>query len=171
MKKKLLIRAAIGFVCGIAIGYLVPLISCLAAGHPVTLYSDRLRAALGSAAAALIVQAAVSGLYGAICMGGTVLYEIEHWPLIRAVALHYLLCIVPFLPIALLLNWCSGAVELLIMLGIMTVIYFLIWLIMFLRYRAEVRELNDINRRRSAHAAAADDTNPASGSKEDKGEQ
>ncbi len=170
MKKKLFLRAAIGFVFGIAIGYLVPLLSCLAAGHPVMLYSDRLRATLGSAAAALIVQAAVSGLYGAICMGGTVLYEIEHWPLIRAVAIHYLLCIVPFLPIALLLNWCSGAVELLIMIGIMTVVYFLIWLIMFLRYRAEVRELNDINRRRAEKPSDADDTNPASGTTDHKGE-
>ena len=107
----------------------------------------------------LLLPFLFSGLYGALCMGGTVVYELEDWPLLRVSLTHYLICIVPYLPISLLLGWNSGIAELLIVMGVMTVVYFIIWLIMFLRYRAEVRELNDINRR--AAQADADPANTA----------
>ena len=143
MKKSILLRAVIGFFCGIAIGFLVPLITCLAAGQPVSLYSARLLSMVKSPALALIVQAAASGLYGAVCMGGTVVYDIEHWPLLRAIAVHYLLCMVPFVPIALLLGWFDDAVTCLIMIGAMTVAYFIIWLSIYLSYKRQGRRMND----------------------------
>lgn len=150
MKKKLLLRAGIGFLSGIALGILIAVLST--AGGTVRLYSDLLRERTGSAAAAVLLNFLFSGLYGAICMGGTVVYDLDEWPLLRASLVHYLLCLLPYLPISLLLGWHTGIVELLIVIGIMTVVYFIIWLIMFLRYRAEVRELNEINRRRNADA-------------------
>ena len=90
-----------------------------------------------------------AGLYGAVCMGGTVVYDIEHWPMLRASLIHYLLCILLFPPIALFMGWSTDLLELLIVIGIMTVVYAVIGLIMYLIYRAQVRELNEINRQRN----------------------
>ena len=148
MKKKLFLRAGIGFLFGVAFGVLISVLSTL--GGTVRLYSDALFARTGSAAASIVLQLFFSGLYGALCMGGTIVYEIEEWPLLRVTLTHFLICMVPYLPISLLLGWNTGLVELLIVIGVMTVIYFIIWLIMFLRYRAQVRELNNILQRRKA---------------------
>ena len=150
MKKKLLIRAGIGFAFGAAVGTIIAVLSTAASENGVRLYSEVLFARTGSAAASLLLQILFSGLYGAVCMGGTVVYEIEEWPLVRASLTHYGMCMLLYLPISLLLGWNNGLSELLIVIGIMTAVYFIIWLVMFLRYRAEVRELNDINRRRNA---------------------
>ena len=63
----------------------------------------------------------------------------------QATFLHYLISILCFPPLALFLGWVSKPAEILVMSGAQTLCFFLIWLIMYLRYRAEVKELNELN--------------------------
>lgn len=148
MRKKLLIRSAIGLLGGIVVGVLISLLTSVGTGA-ARLYSEGLMERVKDAKIALLLQLLLSGLYGAICMGGTVVHDIESWPLLRACLIHYAICVLPYPPIALLLGWCRGAAELFLMIGIITVVYFLIWLILYLIYRAQVRELNLINQSRN----------------------
>ena len=89
MKKKLLIRAAVGFLFGIAMMLVVPV---LINGGPIArvVYSDALLARTGSPAAATLLTLLVMGLFGSFCFVGTLFYEIERWPLALATAAHYL---------------------------------------------------------------------------------
>ncbi|MER2235289.1 MAG: DUF3021 domain-containing protein [Candidatus Limivicinus sp.] len=140
MLTKALKRGAIGFSIGIVVSLII---SWLTGGGK--LVSDVLVQRIGSETGALIVDLILSGLFGAFCMAGTVFYEIEHWSLAKATFLHYLIVILCFPPLALFLGWVSKPAEILIMTGIQTVCFILIWLFMYLRYRAEVKELNELN--------------------------
>ena len=79
-------------------------------------------------------------------MAGTVLYEAERLPLAAATALHCVLCIGLFIPLALFLGWCSSVPELLIMTGCQLLGFFIVWLIMYARYCKEVKALNDMQK-------------------------
>ena len=140
MLTKALRRGAIGFLIGILMSLAISWLS-----QDGKLVSDTLVERVGSEAGALVLDLTLSGVFGAVCMAGTVFYEIEHWSLAKATFLHYLIIILCFPPLALFLGWVSKPAEILIMSGAQTFCFFLIWLIMYLRYRAEVKELNELN--------------------------
>ena len=150
MKKKLLIRAAVGFLFGIVMMVLVPPIlngGSVARG----ICSDALLARTGSPAAATLLTLLVMGLFGSLCLIGTLFYEIERWPLALATAAHYLSISLGYLIPAKLLCWGMPAKLLLCIEGVMTLGFFLVWLIMYLRYKAEVRELNELQKNVDKH--------------------
>ena len=88
----------------------------------------------------------LSALYGAICMGSAVLYDVDRLPLAVTSLLHCLICIVSFVPMSNFLCWSGGTADTWIMVGIQFAAYFIIWLIMYAKYRIEIRKLNEINR-------------------------
>lgn len=141
MKKQIMKMAGLGFLLGIAVN---SLISALTVGDlrvaPVLL--ER----IGSLRGAMLLEFALVGLFGAICMAGTVLYDAERLPLAAATALHCLICIGQFIPLALFLGWCSSAVEVLIMAGFQLLTFFIVWLIMYTRYRKEIKQLNEMQK-------------------------
>lgn len=138
MRAKSLKLAAAGFVYGMLIGNGI---AWLTGGTVVnTFLAER----LGSNAGSVILQTLLSGLLGAVAMGGVVLHEIESWSLARSALTHCLLIVGTYTVTALILRWADGWTELLIMISIQLVVYFIIWAIMFLRYRAEVQRLNEL---------------------------
>ena len=76
MLAKTLKRAGFGFLLGIVVCNIIVILSMN--DLPAT---QSLIEATGSLRAALIVQTAASGFYGALCMGTIGLYEIERWPM------------------------------------------------------------------------------------------
>ena len=132
-------RAGIGFLLGIA---LCTVITILTGGASKDLIEKA-----GGVKAALLLQTALSGLYGALCMGATVIYDAERIPHALSALCHCLCCIVPFFPLSLFLGWADGVAGAFIMAGIQLAVYFVIWLVLYVRYRAEVRELNDIQKK------------------------
>lgn len=138
-------RALSGFVLGMAVGNLIAALT----GHP-DIVSPALLERAGSLSAALLWQTILSGVIGAAGFGGMVLYEIERWPLRLTDAVHNALVLAVFLPCALVLGWINTAAEVLIMAGIMSAAHYVVFLIMCARYRAQVRELNELNELRKA---------------------
>lgn len=147
MKKKLLIRCALGFLFGMAAMFIVP---SLLSGEPIgrVIYTDELLARTGSPAAATALSLLVMGLFGALCVGGTLFYELESWPLACATAAHYLIMALGYLIPNLLLCWNMPLKLLLAIEGFMALGFAVIWLIMYLRYKREVLELNKLMKRR-----------------------
>ena len=90
----------------------------------------------------LLAQFIGSGIYGAVAMGGSVVYEIESWSVMRATLTHYLTVFVSFLIVNRLLGWFPGRVVIIaIITG--TVVYSLIWLFEYAVWKLQVRELNE----------------------------
>ena len=146
MRKKILTRCAIGFVFGVVMVLLIPAIFNRPADGSARLVSRPLIERFGSPGA-LAVSILLYGVYGALCMGGTLLYEIESWSIARATLVHYLIVALGYAAAAELLCWNLSAGTLLLIEGLMTLGFFLIWLILYLRGRAQVRELNAIRER------------------------
>ena len=149
MGKRILILAAIGFPMGVLIAFLIAL---MGSGSEMHFFSEMLLIRMGgNLSAATAVNILVCGLYGSACMVGTVFYDIERWPLALATVLHYLIVVLGCLCCFLLLGWGDGIRDYLITAGLQTAVFFLIWLIMYLRYKAQVKELNELNQKNKKH--------------------
>lgn len=144
---KTLRRAGIGFLLGIVIGNIIPMLGGAWNESGFISASMLLIERVGDVTLAIIIQNIVSGVFGAICFGGMSFYDIESWPLALATVSHCVVIIIFFLPIALLLGWVSTPAEILIMIGLQLVIYFLIWLIIYMNYRKQVKKLNELNQK------------------------
>ena len=139
-------RIISGFICGMAIGNLIAIAFsyCFSPEH-VLIFAPSLLEKAGSQANALALQTVLSGVYGAVGFGGMSFYEIEQWSLIKATVTHYVLILFTFILIGPYLGWVSLNVkDVGFMFILLTIAFFIIWLIMFLRYQAEVRELNNL---------------------------
>ena len=158
MRRSLINRAVTGFLIGNALIVIVCLLFNRAPDGTVRFVSERFIACTGSESAAVLLQTLLFGLYGAACFGGTMLYGIERWPLALATAAHYLIIAGLYVPVTMLLRWGMPAMEYLILEAAMLVGFFIIWLIMYLRYKAEVRQLNEI-REQMERARRDDDHN------------
>ena len=145
MLSSFLKRAGIGFLIGIALGNLI---AWLTSGGNGNIYNPAFVARIGGAAPAAICQTLLSGLLGAVSMGTMVFYEIERWPLALSTAAHFLAIEAFYVPIALVLGWAATPAELLISVAIQLVVFILIWLVMYLRYKAQVRVLNELLKKR-----------------------
>ena len=145
--KSFLKRAGIGALTGIAVDVFISALSAGSFTAPPILFEW-----FGSERAALVTELILTALYGAICMGTTVIYDSEvmsKLPLSLMSLLHCFICIAPFVPLSLLLGWCRSAAEILIVVGIQLVVYFIIWLIMYFQYKKQIKELNDIQKKYS----------------------
>lgn len=139
---KTLKRACFGFVLGMAIGNLIAAVL----GNS-EIISPLLLNRAGSQQGAFLMQTLLSGVIGAAGFGGISLYEIERWPLLLAVLIHYAIYMAVFLPSALLLGWISTVKDALIMTIVLALAQLFIFLIMCAVYRAQVRELNQLQRK------------------------
>ncbi len=142
MIRKTLRRAVFGYVLGMAIGNLIAALT----GHPNIVSAELLQKA-GSLNAALLWQTLLSGLIGAAGMGGTMLYEIERWPLLAIDIAHYALVMAVFVPVSRCLGWCREPAELAITAAIMFAVHFSIFCIMCAIYRRRVKELNTLQKK------------------------
>lgn len=142
LAKKCFKLAGIGFLVGIVAGNVIAGFT----GKPGSLVSPILIDRMGGETPAVLMQVFFSGLYGAATMSGVVLYDVERFPLALSTALHCLICVVPYIPLALLLGWAEKPSDILITACLQVIAFFLIWLIMYLRCKAEVRKLNELQK-------------------------
>ena len=140
MLKKTLKLAGLGVLIGITVCNIIT----IAVSNDVPVTASLIERA-GSMKAAFIIQTVLTGIYGALCMGTTVLYDAEKLPLAAASLIHCVICVCPFVPLSLFLGWSAGAVEVFIAAAMQTAGYFLIWLIIYLRYKKEIKDLNEMN--------------------------
>ena len=157
---KILKRAGIGFLLGMVIGNLIPLLGGTWDENGFIPASALLIERVGSITLAVIIQNVASGVFGALCFAGMTFYDIEKWPLALATVSHCGVILITFLPIALLLGWVYSLTEILIMVGIQITVYFLIWLIIYMNYRKQVRELNEINSKNQNKKSKTDSDQP-----------
>ena len=131
-KRQFILVSVIGAVIGIAI-WLIMLLT-----HNPKALSD------GSHSSDIIIlNVILSAVFGALCMGGAVVYDIEEWSILRATFTHFVIVFASFNVVGLSLKWFSfGSVEYWIIHAIMIVAYILIWLFQYLIFKRKVKELN-----------------------------
>ena len=97
----------------------------------------------------------LGGLYGAVAMGSSVIYDVEKWSIARATATHFLLMFALYFLLVLSLGWFRLDEPLFwIILGCMAVGYVLIWLFQYLSYSRKIREMNgSLNKMKSKESS------------------
>jgi len=89
----------------------------------------------------VIMQFVGSALNGIICMGSTIVYDIDNLGLSKVTLLHYVITLVSFFSFNFLLSW-FNEFNIILILAVFTVAYFIIWLVNYLIYKREIRRIN-----------------------------
>ncbi|MBO4898150.1 MAG: DUF3021 domain-containing protein [Clostridia bacterium] len=146
MIKKALKLSGFGFLLGIVICNIIVALCSFAETGEILAFPPLLAERTGGQMSAYILQLLLAGLDGAVCMGTVVFYDIEKWPLLLSTVLHYLAVMLIYIPVSIILCWITGVKEMLIVTGIMTAAYFVIWVIMYSIYKKQVKELNRLQK-------------------------
>lgn len=144
MKKKILLRSLTGAPIGLTISTFITIVfSALLGNGEYFPVPYELAAACGSEINAVILQTVFSMLYGAVWAGGSVIWEIENWSLLRMTLTHLVLLSAVTFPIAWFLQWIPHQVRgACLFFGIFFVIYAGVWISRYLAIRKQVEEIN-----------------------------
>ena len=141
--KKVFIRMLIGFIAGIAVGILIPVVT-----GTQSVASPSLIDRVGSKGAATAIHLFLSGIMGVAGFGGTLFYEADTWNVAKATTVHFSIVLAAYLSIGLLLDWFPLDIGwILLMVGIMTAAFFAIWIIMYLIGKSQTKKLNEIQKK------------------------
>lgn len=134
--KKTLLLAAVGFAAGLLVG-----LGFLSITGINTYFAQN-----GPGRLALYIG--LSSILGAVNLGTTTIYSLEHWGLLRCTLTHFLIAMATFSTVGFALGWLSlREPATLWMLPACVIAYFIIWLVMYLCYRREIRRINSALKR------------------------
>lgn len=146
MKKKIILRSLVGAPIGLALTVLITVFISLAIGdgnyYPVV---PMLIEECGSELKAMILQTICSLLYGAAMAGGSVIWEMEKWSILRQTVTHLVVCSVSMFPVAYFMYWMPhSVVGIIVYYGIFFAIYLGIWLFQYFMAKGHIEEMNKI---------------------------
>lgn len=147
LKDKAIVQGSVGFGLGVIICTVITAVTStdLYADGTIHLCAREYAEAVGNELTAFVIQSVLLGLYGALGMGGAVVYEIEEWSILRVTLTHFCTLVTAFFALAFYLRWVSitdgkALLELLLM---FVIPYAVIWLVNYLAYKLEIRRIND----------------------------
>ncbi len=142
MKKTVIKRLIIGFILGVIIGNSIAMVSSLFYGefHVIT---GTLKNSLGLVGG-IFLQSFLSGIIGMAGIGGMSFYDIEKWSLLSVTAAHFASIMVSFTIAYFSLGWGDRSwIMYLILFLIETIIFVIIWVIMYTNWKKTVNEMNE----------------------------
>lgn len=146
MKRKILLRGILGFPIGVAIGYIITIIISLfwAGGYYSPCVPD-LISIMGNEIYAVLVQALLCGLLGVGFAAASVIWEIEHWSIVKQTGIYFIIISVIMMPIAWITYWMEHSVAgVLGYFAVFALIFVIIWVIQFVIGKNNVKKMNEI---------------------------
>ena len=130
--KKVLILAAVGF----AVGFLVGLF--ILSFNGIREYQQQ------HGIGWLTLYLASSGLLGAVNMGATMVYSVERWGLLRTTLTHFTISMASLCAVGFSMGWLilRDAFTRWMLAGCIAA-YFIIWLVMYLGCKRQIRKINE----------------------------
>jgi len=147
-KKDLFIHlASIGFTLGVfGCGLISAVIATLTAGDgSIHFCNPEFLEMIGDPTLAILLQVLAEGLYGVIAFGGTFVYYIEEWGMMKATLSHFLMLSVSFFLMAYFLKWYTiySPTAILVFSLCFVTAYALIWFLEYLSYKSQIKKIND----------------------------
>lgn len=145
MKRKILLRSMLGFPLGLAIGYLITIVTSLiwANGY----YSPcvpELTVMMGNEINAVLLQAFLCGILGSGFAAGFAIWETESWGLVKQTGIYFLISSVIMMPIAYVLYWMEHSLKGVISyFGIFIFIFMIIWAVQYFIAKHNVKKMNE----------------------------
>ena len=144
LKKKIFHRILIGFPIGISVGNLIMiLISLRWANGYYSPCVPGLITAMGNEINAVMIQTFLCGLLGIGFSASSVIWEIEHWSIVKQTGIYFLIISVIMLPIAYFMYWMEHSVTGFVSyFGIFILIFAVMWIIQFITGKHNVKKIN-----------------------------
>ena len=145
MKKTILLRSLLGAALGLAVNAVITIMISLAVGDG-SYYAvvPRLADHLGGELNAVIFQAVLSMVYGAVFGGASLIWEKDDWSILRQTLTHLALCSLATFPVAYFCLWMPHSVlGALVYFGIFFSVYLVIWVSQYGAMKKRVRQLNE----------------------------
>lgn len=144
MKKKIILRGLFGLPVGIAIGFVITLLSSICIGdgsfHPVT---PELIQTTGNELNAVILQTILCAIIGVGFAMASVIWEIDSWSLAKQSGVYFLIISVVMLPIAYFANWMKHSITgVLSYVGIFVMIFAAVWISQYLLWKRRIKKMN-----------------------------
>ena len=145
MKKKILLRSLLGIPLGICLGYLITFfISFLWADGHYSPCVPELTLRLGNELYAVVLQTLLCGVLGASFGASSVIWEIEHWGLVKQTGIYFLVISVIMMPIAYITYWMEHSLAgILRYFGIFVFIFIIIWIVQYTIAWHTVKKMNE----------------------------
>lgn len=145
MKKKILARCLLGAPLGLAVSTIIAVVISLVLNdggyHAVA--PDLIRDC-GGELNAVILQAALSMLYGAAWAGASVIWEMERWSVLKQTAVHFAVASLATFPIAYFTRWMSRDLKgILFYFGIFFLIYAVVWVSQYSVLKKRIAQMNE----------------------------
>ena len=149
MKKQILSRGFVGFPVGIAIGFVITLISSACVGdgsyYPVT---PELIGSMGNELNAVILQTVLCGIIGSGFAMASVIWELDSWSLAKQSGIYFLIACIIMLPIAYITNGMKHSIAgILSYVGIFVVIFVIVWIAQYLNWKRKIKRMNECFRK------------------------
>lgn len=145
MKKKVILRGLFGLPTGIALGYVITVVISLIWGKGY--YAPcvpELIDVMGSEIGAVVLQMVLCGVLGIGFAASSVIWEIEHWSLVKQTGIYFLIISVIMMPTAYFSYWMEHSVMgALSYFGIFVLIFAVIWVVQFVMGRRNVERMNE----------------------------
>lgn len=91
-----------------------------------------------------MLQYLLSGVLGAACAAGSVVWETEDWSIFKQTVIHFFILSLSMLPIAYFTYWMAHtAAGIAGYFGIFIAIYFLKWLVQYLSWKRRIQIINN----------------------------
>lgn len=154
MKKKIIIQCLQGGFIGLSISYLISIvISLLLADGHFHAVAPALIEQCHTEMNAVLRQALGSISCGILWAGLSVIWEIDHWSLLRQTTIHLSIGSIGSFSIAYFMLWIDGhIVSILGFFGIFFMIYFIIWIVIYMITKNHIQQINDqLHKNQSIH--------------------
>ena len=140
LKSRFILKASVGFALGVVVDIIIHMCFILSGDHFLLSGEVIDKSVLLS----LYRELFLSGILGLIGNGSAVIYEIESWSILKATVTHFILAFGAFVVIGLMNGWLvlENTVANAISAGAVVLAYVIIWLVQYLIYKREVREIN-----------------------------
>lgn len=145
MKKNIIRRGLLGFPLGIAIGYVITIItSAIWAGGYYAAVTPELIQIMGNEINAVILQTVLCGIVGSGFAMASVIWDIDSWSLARQSGVYFTIACVIMLPIAYLANWMNHSIGgVLSFVAVFIAIFVFVWITQYMAWKSKIKRLND----------------------------
>ncbi len=111
---------------------------------------------MGSEIRVVLLQTGLCGLLGAGFGACSVIWQLEHWSLVKQTGIYFLAVSLLMLPIAYLTYWMEHTLlGFLSYFGLFALIFLLVWAVQFWAGRRRVRKMNEQLHRMQGEASSA----------------
>ncbi len=145
MKKKAFLRGLLGFPLGISVGYIITILISFGWGDGTyTPCVPELLNQFKNEINAVIFQSLLCGILGAASAAASVIWEIDHWSIVKQTGIYFIALSSSMLPIAYFTYWMKHTITGFISYVVFFVIIFIvIWIIQYTSIKRQIKNINN----------------------------